>query len=130
MLSTNAQDVLLYQILYNSATNSLSHWLSTKETSYDTSIKELTDKKTSLEEYFRVNADSIVQRNGNDFIKTQIGNIYAKDFDLALVKRPCTNDSCGCHIGYVHMETLPLYETFGEGVLERIPKQMIWGGVV
>lgn len=64
------------------------------------------------------------------FIKTQIGNIYAKDFESGLVKRPCTNESCGCHIGYVHMETLPLYETFGTGVLERIPKQMIWGGVV
>jgi hypothetical protein len=25
------------------------------------------------------------------------------------------------HIGYVHLETLPLYELFAQGVLERIP---------
>ncbi len=28
--------------------------------------------------------------------------------------------------GYVHMEDLPLYEVFGDGVLERIPEQSIW----
>jgi hypothetical protein len=33
----------------------------------------------------------------------------------------CGNATCGCHIGYVHMDELKLYEVFGEGVLERIP---------
>jgi hypothetical protein len=28
---------------------------------------------------------------------------------------------CDCHIGYVHLETLPLYDVFAGGVLERIP---------
>lgn len=27
----------------------------------------------------------------------------------------------GCHIGYVHLDRLKLYDTFGDGVLERIP---------
>lgn len=28
---------------------------------------------------------------------------------------------CDCHIGYVHLESLPLYDAFAGGVLERIP---------
>ncbi len=28
---------------------------------------------------------------------------------------------CDCHIGYVHLETLPLYDVFAGGVLERVP---------
>ncbi len=35
----------------------------------------------------------------------------------------CPNQVCDCHIGYVHMRELPLYELFGDGVLERIPCQ-------
>jgi hypothetical protein len=55
------------------------------------------------------------------FIKSVIGNIYDADWERALQPRPCTNATCGCHIGYVHMPSLGLYEVFGEGVLERIP---------
>ena len=33
----------------------------------------------------------------------------------------CVNGTCGCHIGYVHLDRLKLYDTFGSGVLERIP---------
>ena len=36
-----------------------------------------------------------------------------------LTARPCTNATCGCHIGYVHMNELDLYSVFGDGVLER-----------
>lgn len=28
---------------------------------------------------------------------------------------------CDCHIGCVHLETLPLYDVFAGGVLERVP---------
>jgi hypothetical protein len=28
---------------------------------------------------------------------------------------------CDCHIGYVHLESLPLYDVFAGGVLERVP---------
>jgi MoaA/NifB/PqqE/SkfB family radical SAM enzyme len=55
------------------------------------------------------------------FIREPIGNLYAPDWAAALQDRPCTNATCGCHIGYVHMPDLGLYDVFGEGVLERIP---------
>jgi MoaA/NifB/PqqE/SkfB family radical SAM enzyme len=60
------------------------------------------------------------------FIKEQIGNIYEPGFERALRPRDCTNATCGCHIGYVHLEELNLYPVFGEGVLERIPAEAIW----
>ncbi|HLG75400.1 MAG TPA: STM4011 family radical SAM protein, partial [Ktedonobacteraceae bacterium] len=60
------------------------------------------------------------------FIKTTLGNIYEPGFEEALYERPCTNTTCGCHIGYVHMNDLQLYERFGTGVLERIPTTHIW----
>ena len=56
------------------------------------------------------------------FIKTAIGNIYYVDWQAALQERPCANETCGCHIGYVHMDSLKLYEVFGDGVLERVPE--------
>jgi MoaA/NifB/PqqE/SkfB family radical SAM enzyme len=60
------------------------------------------------------------------FIKTVIGNIYEPGFEAALRPTPCTNISCGCHIGYVHMQDLGLYEVFDAGILERIPVHKIW----
>jgi MoaA/NifB/PqqE/SkfB family radical SAM enzyme len=60
------------------------------------------------------------------FVKAPIGNIYDPTFASALRERPCTNATCGCHIGYVHMDDLGLYGVFGEGVLERIPEEPIW----
>ena len=58
------------------------------------------------------------------FVRTPLGNIYAPGFESALHERPCPNAVCGCHIGYVHLDRLDLYGTFGEGVLERIPTRM------
>jgi MoaA/NifB/PqqE/SkfB family radical SAM enzyme len=55
------------------------------------------------------------------FIAAPLGNLYDPQFQQALAERPCTNAVCGCHIGYVHMPDLGLYEVFGDGVLERIP---------
>lgn len=55
------------------------------------------------------------------FVKTPIGNIYEPDWQSALKPRTCTNETCGCHIGYVHMPSLGLDRVFGEGILERIP---------
>jgi MoaA/NifB/PqqE/SkfB family radical SAM enzyme len=56
------------------------------------------------------------------FIKEPLGNIYNPNFADSLRERPCSNDTCGCHIGYVHLDRLNLYDTFGDGVLERIPR--------
>lgn len=66
-----------------------------------------------------VDGDGTVRRC--HFIKEPIGNIYDAGFDACLRERPCANDTCGCHIGYVHLDRLKLYDTFGDGVLERVP---------
>jgi len=57
------------------------------------------------------------------FVKLPIGNIYHPNWLQALRPRACPNDTCGCHIGYVHLDELQLDETFGAGLLERIPNQ-------
>ena len=60
------------------------------------------------------------------FVRTPIGNIYAPDWMEALQERPCPNQTCGCHIGYVHLDELKLGAVFGAGILERIPSEPIW----
>lgn len=55
------------------------------------------------------------------FIDVVIGNIYESGFDDRLYARACTRDTCGCFIGYVHLEDLQLDNLFGPGVLERVP---------
>ena len=60
------------------------------------------------------------------FVDTTIGNIYDENWELCLQARPCPNDDCGCHIGYVHLPSLGLEEIFEDGILERIPKERIW----
>ncbi|TQF13107.1 radical SAM protein [Myxococcus llanfairpwllgwyngyllgogerychwyrndrobwllllantysiliogogogochensis] len=60
------------------------------------------------------------------FIDEPIGNIYAPDFDQSLRPRPCAKTTCGCHIGYVHMDYLELDRVFGSGILERVPVKPLW----
>ena len=55
------------------------------------------------------------------FIKAPIGNIYASGWESCLNAGPCTNQTCHCHIGYVHLEELECDRVFGSGLLERIP---------
>lgn len=55
------------------------------------------------------------------FIDTPLGNIFDADWERVLGERACGNSTCGCHIGYVHLDELNLYSLFGDGVLERIP---------
>ncbi|HZB45743.1 MAG TPA: STM4011 family radical SAM protein [Pyrinomonadaceae bacterium] len=59
------------------------------------------------------------------FIREPIGNIYEQGFEESLRARACTNGTCGCHIGYVHMPGLDLYSVFGSGVLERAPEKFM-----
>lgn len=66
-----------------------------------------------------VDGDGTVRRC--HFVREPIGYLYAADFDDCVRERPCPNDTCGCHIGYVHLGQLGLYERFGDGVLERVP---------
>jgi MoaA/NifB/PqqE/SkfB family radical SAM enzyme len=72
------------------------------------------------ESVFSVDGDGNMTRC--HFIKTIIGNIYDTDFELNLKARVCTNDTCGCHIGYVNINELKMDEVFGGGELERIPR--------
>ncbi|CAL9608000.1 hypothetical protein SUDANB120_05584 [Streptomyces sp. enrichment culture] len=55
------------------------------------------------------------------FVKAELGNLYDGSYRAALRPRPCPLAVCDCHIGYVHLETLPLYDVFAGGVLERVP---------
>ncbi|HSH77894.1 MAG TPA: STM4011 family radical SAM protein [Herpetosiphonaceae bacterium] len=71
-----------------------------------------------------VDGDGTIRRC--HFVRTPIGNIYEPGFEQLLEPRPCPNTACGCHIGYVHMQELALYDVFGQGVLERIPARPIW----
>lgn len=54
------------------------------------------------------------------FIKERLGNLYTGDFREVLLPRVCTNATCGCHIGYVHMNELGLYDVFKGRELERM----------
>lgn len=71
--------------------------------------------------------DSVISVDGDGevrrchFLPTRLGNIYDGSFRAALRPRPCPAATCDCHIGYVHLEPLGLYDVFRRGVLERIP---------
>jgi len=56
------------------------------------------------------------------FVPQVIGNLYDGSFEASLRERACPNATCGCHIGYVHLDDLDLYRTYGTGILERIPE--------
>lgn len=56
------------------------------------------------------------------FIDETLGNLYAPNFLSILQTRACTKGFCDCHIGYVHMPKLALYNVFEAGILERIPQ--------
>ncbi|MET4921088.1 STM4011 family radical SAM protein [Streptomyces sp. PSRA5] len=60
------------------------------------------------------------------FVPAELGNLYDGSYRAALKPRACPLAVCDCHIGYVHLETLPLYDVFAGGVLERIPAGGRW----
>jgi MoaA/NifB/PqqE/SkfB family radical SAM enzyme len=72
------------------------------------------------ESVFSVDGEGVMRRC--HFIRETIGNIYQADWEAALQPRLCSNDTCGCHIGYVHMPDLGMGEVFGAGILERVPR--------
>ncbi|MEV0355788.1 STM4011 family radical SAM protein [Nocardia sp. NPDC050697] len=71
------------------------------------------------ESVISVDGDGTVRRC--HFVPEPLGNLYDGSFRAALRPRGCPLAACDCHIGYVHLETLPLYDVFAGGVLERIP---------
>jgi MoaA/NifB/PqqE/SkfB family radical SAM enzyme len=67
-----------------------------------------------------VNGDGTVRRC--HFVPAVLGNLYDGSFRAALRPTPaCPAERCDCHIGYVHLVPLGLYDVFAGGVLERIP---------
>ncbi|GAA5021485.1 STM4011 family radical SAM protein [Streptomyces siamensis] len=71
------------------------------------------------ESVISVDGDGTVRRC--HFVRAELGNLYDGSYRAALRPRPCPLAVCDCHIGYVHLETLPLYDVFAGGVLERVP---------
>lgn len=71
------------------------------------------------ESVISVDGDGTVRRC--HFVPSVLGNLYDGSFRAALRPRPCPLAVCDCHIGYVHLEPLGLYDIFAGGVLERIP---------
>jgi MoaA/NifB/PqqE/SkfB family radical SAM enzyme len=71
--------------------------------------------------------DSVISVDGDGtvrrchFVPSVLGSLYDGSFRAALRPRPCPLAVCDCHIGYVHLEPLGLYDVFTGGVLERIP---------
>lgn len=72
--------------------------------------------------------DSVVSVDGDGtvrrchFVPAVLGNLYDGSFRAALRPAPpCPLDACDCHIGYVHLVPLALYDVFADGILERIP---------
>ncbi|MFG2773957.1 STM4011 family radical SAM protein [Streptomyces sp. NPDC048350] len=78
------------------------------------------------ESVISVDGDGTVRRC--HFVKAELGNLYDGSYRAALRPRACPLSVCDCHIGYVHLETLPLYDVFAGGVLERIPAPVVLRG--
>ncbi|MBX2799983.1 MAG: STM4011 family radical SAM protein [Myxococcales bacterium] len=55
------------------------------------------------------------------FVDTPLGNLYDGALNALLKPRTCPNAQCRCHIGYTHLPHLGLYETYGDGLMARIP---------
>lgn len=72
------------------------------------------------ETHFTVDGEGTVRRC--HFIPEALGNLYADGLDSMLQRRPCTAAVCRCHIGYIHLEELGLYDVYGAGLMERIPR--------
>jgi hypothetical protein len=73
-----------------------------------------------------ISVDGDGQARRCHFIPEVIGNLYDPAFINALRKRSCTNATCGCHIGYIHLPELEQYPLYEGGLLERIPQEAVW----
>ena len=121
-------------------------WINAYKRDPDYYDKNLVETFTKIDSLFPINnqrhasigkqchtGNSVISVDGDGeitrchFIKQRLGNLYTDELDEILKPRLCTNETCGCHIGYVHMPELKLGETFGDGLLERVPKFQRFG---
>ncbi len=68
-----------------------------------------------------ISIDALGDMRRCHFIREPLANIYRDDWRAALQPRTCTNATCGCHIGYVHLPHLNQSAIYGDQILERIP---------
>lgn len=55
------------------------------------------------------------------FVGEVIGNLYDGSLEQALHSRPCPVQSCGCYIGYIHLQGSTADGIYGKDRLGRIP---------
>ncbi len=113
-------------------------WVNAAKTTHGTYDQELIGAFESVDPLFAINTQyhpslgracdaghTVVSVNGEGdarrchFVDEKLGNLYDGSLDAALQPRTCPNQTCGCHIGYVHMPHLQLKKRFGSGLLER-----------
>jgi len=85
----------------------------------------------SLGEPCRAGAEAISVDGEGDvrrchFVPDVLGNLYRDGLEDLLGERLCPNATCGCHIGYVHLDRLRLYPVYGDGLMERVPAEPLW----
>lgn len=66
---------------------------------------------------FSVLGDGTIRRC--HFSGKVLGNLYEACLESVVTLDPCSQETCRCHIGYVHLDHLHLDAVFGEGILER-----------
>jgi MoaA/NifB/PqqE/SkfB family radical SAM enzyme len=54
------------------------------------------------------------------FVDRVMGNLFDDDLDVLLGEQLCPARTCGCFIGYVHLDRLRLRERFGSGLAGRM----------
>jgi MoaA/NifB/PqqE/SkfB family radical SAM enzyme len=67
---------------------------------------------------FSVSGDGTLRRC--HFVEEVLGNLYEDGLESRARPDPCSQPTCRCHIGYVHLEHLGLSDMFKEGILERV----------
>jgi MoaA/NifB/PqqE/SkfB family radical SAM enzyme len=120
------ENVYLWVNAYKEEPGYYSHDESLRWQTIDPMFQTNTHPHSSLNQLCRC-GHSVISVDGDGeirpchFIDRSLGNIYDPNFEQALGPHHCTNRTCGCHIGYVHLRRLGLYDVYGDGVLERIP---------
>lgn len=59
------------------------------------------------------------------FVDEPLGNLHDDDWESSLRPRTCPNRRCDCFVGWSHLPSLGLERFFGDGLLERIPKEFV-----
>ncbi|MCE9547803.1 MAG: STM4011 family radical SAM protein [Planctomycetia bacterium] len=73
------------------------------------------------ETVFTVDAAGTMRRC--HFVDQPIGCIYSADWEDALRPRACPVATCNCFLGYAHLDRLNMDAIYGDGLLERIPRE-------